>query len=47
MINDGSATAADLENLGEIVRELVKKQTGINLEWEVKIVGENNGDDGK
>ena len=47
MINDGSATAADLENLGETVRELVKKQTGINLEWEVKIVGENNGDDGK
>lgn len=47
MINDGTATAADLENLGETVRKLVKKQTGVNLDWEVKIIGEKNGCDGK
>ena len=43
MLNDGTATAADLENLGETVRRLVKSQTGVELEWEVKLIGEKNG----
>jgi UDP-N-acetylmuramate dehydrogenase len=40
LINDGTATAADLENLGETVRARVKEQTGIELRWEVKRIGE-------
>lgn len=39
MINTGSATAADLEALGEEVRRRVKKNSGIVLEWEIKRVG--------
>lgn len=45
MVNDGTASAADLENLGEEVRRLVKKQTGVALDWEVKIIGRKNGND--
>ena len=37
--NDGTATAQDLETLGNKVVDMVKEKTGINLEWEVKIVG--------
>jgi len=40
LINTGGATAADLEGLGEMVREKVFKQQGISLEWEIKRVGE-------
>lgn len=40
MINTGKATSTDLENLGELIRKKVKKNTGIDLEWEIKIVGE-------
>ncbi|SHH74502.1 UDP-N-acetylmuramate dehydrogenase [Cognatishimia maritima] len=40
MINTGDATAADLENLGELVRKKVFEQSGITLEWEIKRVGE-------
>ncbi|MFT4714906.1 MAG: UDP-N-acetylmuramate dehydrogenase [Paracoccaceae bacterium] len=40
LINTGGATAADLENLGEMVREKVFKHAGISLEWEIKRVGE-------
>ena len=39
LINTGSATAADLENLGEEVRRRVHAQTGIMLEWEIKRIG--------
>jgi len=39
LINTGNATAADLENLGEIVVEKVKQTTSITLEWEVKKMG--------
>ncbi len=41
MINDGTASAADMENLGEFVREKVKKNSGIELQWEIKRVGRN------
>ncbi|PSL21930.1 UDP-N-acetylmuramate dehydrogenase [Shimia abyssi] len=40
MINTGGATAADLENLGEEVRKRVFQNSGIELEWEIKRVGE-------
>jgi UDP-N-acetylmuramate dehydrogenase len=39
MLNTGEATAADLEGLGETVREMVAKQTGVTLEWEIKRIG--------
>ena len=39
MINTGDATAADLENLGEFVREKVLENSGISLQWEIKRVG--------
>ena len=39
MINDGSATAKDLIELGEKVREKVYQELGVNLEWEIKIIG--------
>lgn len=39
LINDGSATAADLEDLGEEVRKRVKQQSSVELRWEVKRVG--------
>lgn len=40
LINTGGATAADLEGLGEEVRERVFSTSGIRLEWEVWRVGE-------
>ncbi|MCB9928919.1 MAG: UDP-N-acetylmuramate dehydrogenase [Alphaproteobacteria bacterium] len=40
MINTGSASAADLERLGETVRERVRAATGIDLTWEIKRIGE-------
>jgi UDP-N-acetylmuramate dehydrogenase len=39
LINLGSATAADIETLGETVRERVKAHSGIELEWEIKRIG--------
>ena len=39
LINLGSASAADIETLGETVREKVKENSGIDLEWEIKRVG--------
>jgi UDP-N-acetylmuramate dehydrogenase len=39
MLNTGEATAADLEGLGETVREAVAKQAGVTLEWEIKRIG--------
>ncbi|HLT78455.1 MAG TPA: UDP-N-acetylmuramate dehydrogenase [Ferrovibrio sp.] len=39
LINRGNATAADLETLGETVREKVKAQSGIELRWEIRRIG--------
>lgn len=39
LINRGSASAADIENLGEEVRRRVKEQNGIELEWEIQRIG--------
>ena len=40
LINTGTATAADLEGLGEDVRKRVFHDSGILLEWEIMRVGE-------
>lgn len=39
MINTGSATAFDLERLGETIRARVLENSGIRLEWEIRRVG--------
>lgn len=40
LLNTGSATAADLEGLGEEVRRRVLENSGITLEWEIRRIGE-------
>ncbi len=39
LINEGSASGADLETLGETVRARVKQTSGVELEWEIKRLG--------
>ncbi|PVE25340.1 UDP-N-acetylenolpyruvoylglucosamine reductase [Microvirga sp. KLBC 81] len=39
LINHGSASAADIEALGEEVRRRVRETSGVELEWEIKRVG--------
>ena len=39
LINGGAATAGDLEALGEEVRRRVRAACGIELEWEIRIIG--------
>jgi UDP-N-acetylmuramate dehydrogenase len=39
LINTGTATAADLEGLGEEVRKRVKDHSGVELVWEVRRIG--------
>jgi UDP-N-acetylmuramate dehydrogenase len=39
LINDGGASAADIERLGELVRERVLAHSGVKLDWEIKRIG--------
>jgi len=39
LINTGDATGHDIERLGETVRERVKANSGIELQWEIKRIG--------
>ncbi len=39
LINLGGATAADIETLGESVRQRVQANSGVLLEWEIKRIG--------
>ncbi len=39
LINTGDATAADIEELGEEVRERVAAASGVHLEWEIRRIG--------
>ncbi len=39
LINTGSASAADLEGLGEEVRRRVFERSGIKLQWEIRRIG--------
>lgn len=43
LINLGSATAADLESLGEEVRRRVQAASGIDLRWEIRRIGKTKG----
>jgi UDP-N-acetylmuramate dehydrogenase len=43
LINTGAARAADLEALGEELRQRVKQKTGIDLEWEIRRIGRPQG----
>ncbi|MBM3532318.1 MAG: UDP-N-acetylmuramate dehydrogenase [Alphaproteobacteria bacterium] len=40
LINTGEATAADIERLGEEIRRRVKEMSGVELRWEIRIIGE-------
>ncbi|TNE62742.1 MAG: UDP-N-acetylmuramate dehydrogenase [Alphaproteobacteria bacterium] len=39
LLNHGEATAAQIEELGETVRKRVKETSGVDLEWEIRIIG--------
>jgi UDP-N-acetylmuramate dehydrogenase len=39
LINLGNATAADIETLGETVRQRVRENSGVELEWEIRRIG--------
>ena len=39
LINEGGATAAQIEDLGEAVRAKVRETSGTELEWEIKRIG--------
>jgi UDP-N-acetylmuramate dehydrogenase len=39
LINEGGATAKQIEDLGETVRTKVKANSGVDLEWEIKRIG--------
>ena len=43
LINLGEATATDIEALGEQVRRRVLEKTGVQLEWEIRRIGEPAG----
>jgi UDP-N-acetylmuramate dehydrogenase len=39
LINEGGATGAQIEELGETVRAKVKATSGVDLDWEIKRIG--------
>ena len=43
LVNDGTATAADIEALGERIRERVLARCGVTLEWEIRLIGQPAG----
>lgn len=44
LINEGGATASQIEELGETVRARVRATSGIDLDWEIKRIGLAPGD---
>ena len=40
LVNQAHASAQDIENLGEAIRAQVKEKQGVELEWEIRRVGE-------
>jgi UDP-N-acetylmuramate dehydrogenase len=42
LVNTGGATAADIEELGEEVRRRVHDRFGIQLQWEIRRIGQRN-----
>ncbi len=47
LINLGAATASDIEGLGEEVRRRVREKSGVQLEWEIRRIGEPAGGAGQ
>ena len=45
LVNTGGARAADLEALGETVRERVLATSGVRLQWEIHRLGHPPGND--
>jgi UDP-N-acetylmuramate dehydrogenase len=41
IVNEGNATAQDILNLIELIKERVKARRGIELETEIEIIGES------
>lgn len=39
LINEGEASAAEIEALGELVRAMVRERCGVELEWEIRRIG--------
>ncbi len=39
LINEGGATAAQIEELGETIRARVQANSGVDLDWEIKRIG--------
>lgn len=39
LLNTGAATAADIEGLGEEVRDRVRAMSGVDLQWEIRRIG--------
>jgi len=39
LVNTGSATADDIERLGETIRARVAERTGVTLQWEIRRIG--------
>jgi len=39
LINTGAASAADIESLGETIRQRVQAMSGVTLEWEIRRIG--------
>lgn len=46
LINDGTASAADLEAVAEGARAAVREMFGVDLQWEVRRIGVAAGEDG-
>jgi UDP-N-acetylmuramate dehydrogenase len=46
LINNGGASAAEIEKLGEKVRARVLAASGVSLEWEIRRVGSPKGESG-
>ena len=42
LVNQNQATAKDIESLGELIRQKVWENSGVELEWEVKRIGVEN-----
>ena len=40
LINADKASASDIETLGEMVKARVKDQSGIDLRWEIRRIGQ-------
>jgi UDP-N-acetylmuramate dehydrogenase len=40
LINTGDASASDIEELGEQIRNIVKEKSAYDLRWEIKILGD-------